>query len=439
MKAALALAVSLLALAAVPSPASAAVSRLTIGGVRVSEGDAGTKRAALSVRRAGPVRGTSSLRFATANGTATAGSDYVRRSGRLRFRRGQRRKAIVVTVRGDTVDEANETFVVRLSRARGGRLARPRAVATIVDDDSPLGGSPGGGGGGGGGGGPAGPQVVRFVAFGAQGKGNQGQLDVATAVQAKCAADGCDFVQGLGNNIYDDGASSVNDPQFQSKFEVPYQNVDLPFWMTLGNHDYGGGGSGSDFDKPEHQVAYSQVSAKWKMPARYYTRSHQHVDFMTLDTNAIRWDSGNAAAQKTAVPGWFAASSATWRIAVGLHDYRSNGSHGNAGNYDGLPSSEKLLSGRHFKDFMEAHVCGEADVYFSAHDHNLQWPSTTCNGTELIVSGAGASTTTLGGTNPTHFEDDVLGFVYVVIRDRQLTAEFVDTNADTLFTRTISK
>ena len=42
---------------------------------------------------------------------------------------------------------------------------------------------------------------------------------------------------------------------------------------------------------------------------------------------------------------------------------------------------------------MEDIVCGRADVYLAAHDHSLQWLQPTCNGTELIVSGTGASST----------------------------------------------
>jgi hypothetical protein len=55
------------------------------------------------------------------------------------------------------------------------------------------------------------------------------------------------------------------------------------------------------------------------------------------------------------------------------------------------------------------------------------------------VSGGGAKTTELEGSQPTHYESETLGFVYVVIRDRQLTAEFINEDGTSLFTRTISK
>jgi hypothetical protein len=142
------------------------------------------------------------------------------------------------------------------------------------------------------------------------------------------------------------------------------------------------------------------------------------------------------AQQRLDVAAWLAASSATWKIAVGHHPYRSNGPHGNAGAYDGLPLP---FNGAPVKAFLEQIVCGEADVYLSAHDHTLQWLQPTCSGTELILSGAGSSTTSLPGSNPVHFQSLSLGFVYFDIRGNTLTAEFIDTTGTVLFSRTITK
>ena len=180
-------------------------------------------------------------------------------------------------------------------------------------------------------------------------------------------------------------------------FETPYADVDLPFWLGLGNHDYGGDGASTEPEKAQVQVDYTDVSpsGKWKMPAHYYRRTDQHVEFFTLDTTTQMH--GMDAQQEEDVSRWLSRSDANWKIALGLHSYRSNGLHGNAGSYDGLPQIP-IVNGAGVRDFMEDHVCGKADVHFSAFDHNLQWPqqdTTTCPGTELIVSGAAASSTEL--------------------------------------------
>jgi hypothetical protein len=229
---------------------------------------------------------------------------------------------------------------------------------------------------------------------------------------------------------------SVNDSQWAEKFEAPYSALPYEFFAVLGNHDYGGNGSGFEVAKALLQVAYTDLSTKWRMPARHYHRSVGHVEFFALDSVAQMF--GDDAAQRADVAAWLAASSARWKIAVGHHAYLSNGAHGNAGEYDGLPFVP-IVNGAGVKDFMDDVVCGNVDVHIGAHDHNLQWLESTCDGTELVVSGGGSSTTELEGSNPTRFEASAIGFLYVVIDGDTLTGEFIDPSGTSLFSRTITK
>jgi hypothetical protein len=134
-----------LALAAVTTvPAAAAPSpRASVADARLMEDDA-TAEVVLAVTLSRKPKRSVVLRYVTADATATAGTDYFARTGRLTFRRGQRRKQIRVIVRPDAVDEADEAFTVRLLRARGAKvgLARRTATATLVDDDGPAGTAP---------------------------------------------------------------------------------------------------------------------------------------------------------------------------------------------------------------------------------------------------------------------------------------------------------
>ncbi|MFO0573511.1 MAG: metallophosphoesterase [Polyangia bacterium] len=281
------------------------------------------------------------------------------------------------------------------------------------------------------------PRTVRFVAVGDTGRANQEQLDVAKAIADKCAKDGCDFVQLLGDNIYDSGIESPDDPQMQSKFEDPYKGIDLPFYVVLGNHDYGGGGSGAELDKGQHEVAYTTRSQKWRLPDNIYAHLLDGVDLYALDTNLLMY-SVQVERQKEALRDWLASSTATWRIAMGHHPYLSNGTHGNAGTYDNL-GVYPIFDGRTVFDFFNESVCGNVDVYLCGHDHSRQWLADTCRGTELIVSGAGSSVTALPGQNKAHFQKSTLGFVYITIQDRTFTAEFLDANGTSEFKRTLQK
>ncbi|MGH7823026.1 MAG: metallophosphoesterase [Candidatus Binatia bacterium] len=152
-------------------------------------------------------------------------------------------------------------------------------------------------------------------------------------------------------------------------------------------------------------------TGRWYMPLRFYTLPDEAgqgaADFFALDTNTLmymgmpfppdarelqRQVENDVLLQELWIDGALAQSAATWKIAFGHHPYRSNGSHGNAGFYEGAPMTP--VSGPYVKAFYERHVCGKVDLLIVGHDHDLQWlePVASCGGTEFIVSGAGAKT-----------------------------------------------
>ena len=284
--------------------------------------------------------------------------------------------------------------------------------------------------------------AVRFIAIGDTGKGNAAQNQVGRSIGAFCGAHVCDFVVLLGDNFYPTGVSSVTDPQWETSFVKPYESVNVPFYAVLGNHDYGGNGAGTELPKGDVQVAYSAVNPKWRMPAHHYKWQQGEVDFFVGDTNRSMFSVDSQV--RADFDAWLPASTATWKIVFAHHPLKSNGPHGNAGSYDGL-SFVPIASGAGVKDFIEQRVCGRADFYIAGHDHNIQWLEDTCSSpgstlnTGLIVSGGGASTTRLRGTQKAYYQTDAPGFVYVVIRGKTFTATFYDANGVQQFTRTVRK
>jgi hypothetical protein len=81
---------------------------------------------------------TVTVNYATANGSALAGSDYTATSGTLTFAAGQTSKTITVPVIGDTIVEPNEAFVVNLSGAIGATIFDGQGLGTILNDDGPT-------------------------------------------------------------------------------------------------------------------------------------------------------------------------------------------------------------------------------------------------------------------------------------------------------------
>ena len=284
---------------------------------------------------------------------------------------------------------------------------------------------------------PSPSSTVRFIALGDTGTGASGQMDVAAAAAAKCAASGCDFGLLLGDNFYSSGVTSATDPQFQSKFQVPYGPLGIPFYVVLGNHDYG---NTNDFARGDFQIEYAKTHPNFVLPAAHYDFEAGPAVFLATDTHRALWNHDGSTAKQTAYfRDVLATSDRPWRIALTHHPVFSNGSHGNVGEYDGASSSSQT-SGVKLKPLFDDALCGEADLYLSGHDHNLQVLAGTqaCPGT-FVVSGAGAKVTSLSGQNDALFEEATLGFAYVVITDESITIEMVDANAETLFSTTLSK
>jgi sugar lactone lactonase YvrE len=110
---------------------------LTPAGVAVLEGDSGTTNAQFVVRLPHASVETISVNYATANGTATAGADYVAASGTLTFQPGELEKIIPLQINGDTADEGDERFTVNFSNPVNANINFGNNVVTIIDDDRP--------------------------------------------------------------------------------------------------------------------------------------------------------------------------------------------------------------------------------------------------------------------------------------------------------------
>jgi len=119
--------------------AFAPATDVSIVGGSVTEGNVGTKTLPFTVRLAAAATATVTVNYATVDGTAQAGSDYVAQSGSLAFAPGETEKTISVVVIGDGVVESNESFTVQLSGpSANARLAVASATGTITNDDQAI-------------------------------------------------------------------------------------------------------------------------------------------------------------------------------------------------------------------------------------------------------------------------------------------------------------
>jgi hypothetical protein len=113
----------------------AADPTVSIGDLAVPEGNSGTKTLSFPVTLSPAAPQPVSVRFATADGSARAPDDYSATSGTLSFAAGETAKTVAVTVKGDTLNEVDESFSVVLSSPANATLGKAQALGTIVDDE----------------------------------------------------------------------------------------------------------------------------------------------------------------------------------------------------------------------------------------------------------------------------------------------------------------
>ena len=224
----------------------------------------------------------------------------------------------------------------------------------------------------------------KFYILGDMGSGSKSQKNVSNAMyeHIKETNHKDTFVCGLGDNIYECGCSSIDDVQFEDKFEEPYRNIpdDIKFYMCLGNHDYGDIILGGH---PIHQINYGiesqKMGKKWYMPSSYYTFKKGNIEFFVIDTN---FDEPNYTDdinnQLQYLIQKINASKAKWKVVYGHHTWRSIAGHGNADDkLEGF--LDELLKKATF------------DVYMCGHDHNKQVINMNLHDKDvtLIVCGTG--------------------------------------------------
>lgn len=214
--------------------------------------------------------------------------------------------------------------------------------------------------------------VLKFIALGDMGSGEKEQYDVSKGIQhiikslKKQHLTNVSFIVGLGDNIYECGVKSVNDPQFKDKFEKPYKKIDKDFYMCLGNHDYGNYWDQFFKNCSRSQIDYGILSQeegkKWYLPDNYYkfTKKEKNVsiDFFVIDTNLDLMSKELKEKQFKEISKAIKKSKADWKILYGHHTFISIAGHGNA-----EPELDEYL-----RKLFKLGV----DMYMNGHDHNKQ-------------------------------------------------------------------
>jgi|GEM_PF-993684 len=114
------------------------VATVSIADASVSEGYLSGSTMSFVVGLSTALGSPVSVQYATADGTAISGTDYVATTGTLTFAPGELLKSVTVAVLGDTVVEPNESFTLNLSTPSGASILDGTGAGTILNDDGPT-------------------------------------------------------------------------------------------------------------------------------------------------------------------------------------------------------------------------------------------------------------------------------------------------------------
>jgi tartrate-resistant acid phosphatase type 5 len=321
--------------------------------------------------------------------------------------------------------------------------------------------------------------ATEILVFGDFGTGDSPQSLVANSMISYCREKHCDFAITVGDNIYPRGIENNDDgsPNFsivKRRFVDNYKLLNIPIYMSLGNHDISNGGFWSKIiiffsttesvnknvlslmnneiaftnhpDNPKIKDSLSHESRLWNFPAPFYgVREKDNVHLWAIDTNTFPHSPVDANSQlnqkmppnfkqKLWLNNGLSSMKDGWKIVFGHMPLYSHGHHGFR-NFGAI---------RDFRDSIIDTLCEhKVDFYLSGHDHHLEVDQHRCkNGHVLtaVVSGAAAKhdrvyqwafpwfneEQNLLWANGKHFngnknvfknDDFVLGFSYLKIDD----------------------
>ncbi|MGE0708571.1 MAG: metallophosphoesterase [Planctomycetota bacterium] len=272
-----------------------------------------------------------------------------------------------------------------------------------------------------------GVRYLRALVIGDFGYGHKDQHKIAEAMVTRTqrAKGPLDLLITTGDNFYPAGVESADDPGWKTKFEDVYKAKELQTDIrpSLGNHDWAG--------KPEAQVEYGKTHPRWKMPARYYTFSHEldggtTVQFFALDTTPLGFRNPDQE-QLAWLERELAASKARWKVVFGHHPLYS---------YSKRPFHKTLIE--RIGPLFEKH---KVDLYMAGHDHVLELLK-PIKGVHHLVSGAAggpAMAYPVDWPEESYYAATNGGFVWLRVSKDELVIEFVRMKGETQFAHTLYK
>lgn len=247
-----------------------------------------------------------------------------------------------------------------------------------------------------------------------------------------------EFVVAAGDVHHFEGVRSVNDPLWMTNYELVYSHPDLmiPWYPILGNHEYRG--------NTQAVIDYSQVSARWRMPARYYTRVEENDDvtvrLVMIDTPSLldkyRKDTDkypdackqDLNRQLAWIDSVLTVAKEDWVLVVGHHPIYAD---------TDKSTSERTDLQKRLDTLLRKHK--NVDMYLCGHIHNFQHIRKPGSHLDYVVNSSGSLSRKVSPVEGTQFCSDQAGFSLITADKKVLNLYMMDKNGKILHTVTRSK
>jgi len=279
---------------------------------------------------------------------------------------------------------------------------------------------------------------LNFIIMGDWGRhGEPHQRKVAEQMSNATICTKATFNLIVGDNFYPSGVASEFDPSWKSSFEDVYNQHPLfdDWYVALGNHDYK--------TNPDAEVAYSKISARWHMPARYYSlikklKDGTTAEFFIIDTSPFQSDyygsedygshvrGVDTAAQKKWLEDGLQKSTANWKFVVGHHPLFSAG-------------GRKEKTGDMLYSFGPLFEKYKIDAYFCGHEHHLEFDQPAGYHFVQVISGSGAEATSVSSADFSKFAVQDYGFVAASLTAKSLLLQYINDKGEVLYTTEVKK
>jgi hypothetical protein len=247
-----------------------------------------------------------------------------------------------------------------------------------------------------------------------------------------------EMIAAAGDVHHFEGVASVVDPLWMTNYELIYDHPELMIeWNAVcGNHEYRG--------NTQAVLDYTNISRRWNVPARYYTRVIQSDDgaacrLLFVDTSPLidkyRNDSitypdahkQDVAAQLRWIDSVLTQSTEKWKIVIGHHPAYADTKK---------DDSEKTDIQARLVPVMEKH---KVNIYFCGHIHNFQHIRTNSSPVNYIVNSAGSLSRPVKKTDGTLFCSGDPGFTLCSIDATAIRFFFINHKGETVYSYIISQ